>query len=65
MLLSYFDYFLTIWSPAGMKKTNPLEVLCKEAIKVVDKKPRHYHHCAISKKIQSFQLEPSSHIYRF
>lgn len=50
MILSPINYCPTSWSPAGqMKKTNPLEVLCKQAIKVMDKNPRHYHHCANSK----------------
>ncbi|XP_061607052.1 small fragment nuclease isoform X1 [Phyllopteryx taeniolatus] len=65
MILSHFNYCITSWSQAGQNAKKPLEVLYKQVIKVMDKKPRHYHHCAIFKKIESFKLGQSSHICRF
>ncbi|XP_061653107.1 uncharacterized protein LOC133488791 isoform X2 [Phyllopteryx taeniolatus] len=47
MILSHFNYCITSWSQAGQNAKKPLEVLYKQVIKVMDKKPRHYHHCAI------------------
>lgn len=50
MIFTHFTYCITSWSQASQSAKRPLEVLYKQAIKVLDKKPRHYHHCAILKK---------------
>lgn len=38
MILSHFNYCLTSWSPAGQSAKKTLEVLYKQAIKVMTKK---------------------------
>lgn len=50
MIFSHFNYCISSWSQASQSNKRPLEVLYKRAIKVMDKKPRHYHHCMILKK---------------
>uniref|UniRef100_A0A3B3BZN4 Reverse transcriptase domain-containing protein n=1 Tax=Oryzias melastigma TaxID=30732 RepID=A0A3B3BZN4_ORYME len=50
MIFSHFNDCITSWSQAGQSVKKPLEVLYKQAVKVLDKKPRHYHHCAVFKK---------------
>lgn len=50
VILCHFNYCVTSWSQASQRAKRPLEVLYKQAIEVLDKKTRHYHHCAILKK---------------
>ena len=50
MIFSHFSYCITSWSQASQSAKQPLQTLYKQAIKVLDKKPRHYHHCIILKK---------------
>lgn len=50
MIFSHLNYCFTSWSQASQSAKRPLETLYKQAIKIMDKKPRHYHHCAILKK---------------
>uniref|UniRef100_A0A3B1IW78 Reverse transcriptase domain-containing protein n=1 Tax=Astyanax mexicanus TaxID=7994 RepID=A0A3B1IW78_ASTMX len=50
MIFSHFNYCITSWSRLVKAQKKPLEILYKQVIKVMDKKPRYHHHCAILKK---------------
>ena len=50
MIFSHLSYCSTSWSQAGVTTIQPLATLYKMALKVLDKKPRRYHHCIIISK---------------
>lgn len=50
MVLSHITYCLTTWSQANKTTLKSLESLYKQTIKIMDKKPLRYHHCAILQK---------------
>ena len=47
---SHISYCLTSWSQANHTTLKPLQSLYKQTLKVLDKKPRQFHHCAILRK---------------
>ena len=50
MIFSHLSYCSTSWSQASGTTLKPLCTLYKQAVKVLDKKTRNYHHCTIIKK---------------
>ena len=50
MIFSHMSYCLTSWSQANHTTLKPLQSLYKQTLKVLDKKPRQFHHCAILRK---------------
>lgn len=52
MILSHITYCLISWSNTHSTTIKPLERLYKQALKILDKKPYHYHHCSILRKYQ-------------
>lgn len=50
MIMSRFYYCITCWSQANKTTLRPLESLHKQSLKILDKKPRQYHHCTILQK---------------
>ena len=50
MILTHFIYCITSWSQANSTTCKPLEALYKQTLKVLDKKPRLFHHCPILEK---------------
>ena len=61
MLFSHIEYCLTSWSLAGKTLIDKIESLYKQALKVFDKKPRSFHHCAILEKHGMLNLENLIH----
>ena len=57
MILSHIEYCFVIWSFAGVTTLKPIEQLYKKAIKVLDKKPRTFHHCLILARHNFLNLE--------
>ena len=47
MIFSHISYCITSWSQNGKTTLAPLQTLCKQTLKVLDKKPLRYHHCNI------------------
>lgn len=43
-------YCLTCWGQAGDTVIKPLKSLYKQAVKILDKKPNHFHSCRIIEK---------------
>ena len=52
MILSHITYCLISWSNTHSTTIKPLEILYKQALKILDKKTYHYHHCSILRKYQ-------------
>jgi len=57
MILSHFTYCLTSWSQANSTILKPLQSLYKQTLKVLDKKPKHFHHCTILLKYNILSWE--------
>lgn len=57
MILSHMTYCLTSWSQANHTTLKPLQSLYKQTLKVLDKKPRQFHHCAILTKYNLLSWE--------
>lgn len=57
MILSHFTYCLTSWSQSNSTTQKPLKSLYKQTLKVLDKKPKLFHHCAILLKYNILSLE--------
>ena len=47
MIFSHISYCITSWSQTGKTTLAPLQTLCKQTLKVLDKKPLRYHNCKI------------------
>lgn len=47
MIFSHITYCLTTWSQASNTSLKPILSLYKQALKVLDKKSIHHHHCDI------------------
>ena len=50
LILSHINYCLTTWSTANSTTLKPVISLYKQALKILDKKPRTFHHCTILNK---------------
>ena len=50
MIMSHMLYCVTSWAAACKTTLKPIETVYKQALKVLDKKPKTYHHCQILKK---------------
>ena len=57
MIFSHITYCLTTWSQASNTALKPLLSLYKQTLKVLDKKPKHYHHCQILTKYKFLNWE--------
>ena len=57
MVFSHLNYCLTNWSQANLSTLKPLESQYKQAIKILDKKKKLFHHCLILKKYQLLSRE--------
>ena len=49
MIFSHLNYCLTSWSQANLSTLKSLESQYKQAITILDKKPKLFHHCSILK----------------
>lgn len=63
MILSHFNYCLTSWSPAGQSAKKTLEVLYKQAIKVMTKKTQALLSLCNLKNIYSLSNWDSLHTF--
>jgi hypothetical protein len=51
MILPHLTYYLTNWAQACSTTTlKSIQSVCKQALKVLDRKPNSYHHCYIPRK---------------
>ncbi len=50
MIVSHLTYCLTSVAQGNKTTLKPLEMLYKQSLKVLDRKPNSYHHCLILKK---------------
>lgn len=50
-------YCLTSWSQANRTTLKPLQSLYKRTLKVLNKKPKQFHHCAILRKYNLLSWE--------
>lgn len=50
MIVSYLTYCLTSWAQASSTTLKSIQILHKQALKILDKKPKSYHHCTILTK---------------
>ena len=57
MVISHIIYCLTTWSQASNTTLKPIESLYKRTLKILDKKPVHFHHCPIFKKYNLLSWE--------
>lgn len=61
MIFSHISYCFTSWSQASKTALKPIEVLYKQTLKALDKKPISYHHCHIVKKYNLFYFDSFLH----
>jgi len=57
MILSHMEYCCTSWTLTGMKTFKSIELLYKNALKVLDKKPMSFHICKILQKHNILSIE--------
>ncbi len=50
LITSHINYCLPTWATANATTLNPLISLYKQALKILDKKSRSFHHCTILNK---------------
>ncbi len=50
MIMSHMSYCLTSWASANITTLKAITTLYKQALKILDRKPKSYHHCHILKK---------------
>lgn len=50
MIIPFLTYCLTSWAQASSTTLKSIQILHKQALKVLDNKPKSYHHCAILTK---------------
>ena len=57
VILPYILYCVSSWSQADKTTLNPIRSLYNQALKVMDRKPRRYHHCHILEKHKLLSLD--------
>ena len=57
MILSHIKYCLTNWCQTGVTSFSLVESLYKQTLKVLDNKPRSYHHCFIISKYNLLSID--------
>lgn len=57
MILSYFHYCISCWSQASKSVLKPIRSLHKQALKILDRKSRQYHHCDILNKYKMLSFD--------
>lgn len=57
LIFSHISYCITCWGQANESTIRPLKSLYKQALKILDKKPLHYHHCNILEKHHLLSFE--------
>ena len=50
MILPHLTYCLTSWAQACYTTLKPIQSVCKQALKVLDRKPNSHNHCHILRK---------------
>ena len=50
LILSHINYCLPTWSTANSTTLKPVMSLYKQALKILDKKPKSHHHCSVLHK---------------
>ena len=50
LIMSHLTYCLTSWSQSCKTTLSPIQSVYKQALKVLDRKPTHHHHCNILQK---------------
>uniref|UniRef100_A0A8C6V2B9 Reverse transcriptase domain-containing protein n=1 Tax=Neogobius melanostomus TaxID=47308 RepID=A0A8C6V2B9_9GOBI len=57
MILPHLLYGVSCWSQANKSTIKPLESLYKQALRILDRKSRQYHHCQILTKYKMLNFE--------
>lgn len=57
MVLSYYNYCISCWSQASASVLKPIRSLHKQALKILDRKSRQYHHCEILNKYKMLSFD--------
>ena len=57
LIFSHISYCITCWGQANESTIRPLKSQYKQALKILDKKPLHYHHCNILEKHHLLSFE--------
>ena len=57
LIFSHISYCITCWGQANESTIRPLKSQYKQALKILDKKPLHYHHCNILEKHNLLSFE--------
>ncbi len=57
MIVPHITYCITTWALACKSTLKPVEIAYKQSLKILDKKPNTYHHCAILKKYEFLSWE--------
>ena len=57
MILSHLHYCIIFWSQATKTVLRPIEVLYKQALKVMDRKSLKHHHCNILSKYKLLSFD--------
>ena len=57
MILSYYHYCISCWSQASKSVLKPIRSLHKQALKILDRKSRQYHHCDILNKYKMLSFD--------
>src|SRR4029434_3738872 len=50
LILSHINYSLPTWSTANSTTLKPVMSLYKQALKILDRKPKSHHHCSVLQK---------------
>lgn len=64
MIMSHLSYCITSWSQANKTNLKPLESIYKNALKILDKKTKQYHHCFILNKYGLLNFENLVSLYQ-
>ena len=57
MILAYCHYCMSCWSQASTSVLKPIRSLHKQALKILDRKSRQYHHCGILNKYKMLSFD--------
>ncbi len=62
MFIPHITYCMTSWTQTSRYFLKPVEIISKQTLKVLDKKPNSFHHCSILTKFSILSWE---HLIQF
>lgn len=57
MIIPHITYCKTTWTQTRKSFLKPVEIIYKQTLKVLDKKPNSFHHCSILTKFSILSWE--------